>query len=119
LCAKHYFAQKKPEWREQRGGREIERARWLRTTFGLTLEQYDEILEAQGGVCAICGAPPGEKNLGVDHDHACCPSSRKTCGKCIRGLLCMNCNQELGFMEKFRSNPLWVEKADAYLARIG
>jgi hypothetical protein len=53
----------------------------------------------QGGVCAICERPPDKakrvKRLVVDHDHACCPGG-KSCGKCVRGLLCEWCNRILG-----------------------
>ena len=62
-------------------------------------EQFNAILEAQGGVCAICGAPePGGKGRWhVDHDHACCPGGGgKTCGGCVRGILCHHCNLMIG-----------------------
>jgi hypothetical protein len=36
----------------------------------------------------------------VDHDHACCPDSMKSCGKCVRGLLCSGCNRALGIVER-------------------
>lgn len=65
--------------------------------FGITTEEKEALLAAQGGVCASCG--DGEsKGYGwtTDHDHACCPGSRKSCGKCIRGILCTNCNLALG-----------------------
>lgn len=69
----------------------------LRTKFRLTVDDYEQMLAAQGGGCAVCGTPPKEdRALAVDHDHSCCPSSRKTCGRCIRGLLCLNCNAALG-----------------------
>ncbi len=67
--------------------------------YGITAEQYDALLEAQGGGCALCGAAPkeGGKNLGIDHDHACCPG-RMSCGKCIRGILCDRHNLGLGLL---------------------
>jgi len=57
-----------------------------KSTFGLTPEQYDAILAAQGGVCAICGQRPVSKRLAVDHSH--------DTGD-VRGLLCSKCNWEL------------------------
>ena len=58
--------------------------------FGITVEQYEEMLEAQGGGCAICGrAPRSDISLHVDHDHE---------GGEVRGLLCFPCNQALGLM---------------------
>lgn len=77
--------------RETRGGS------GLRWRYNLTAEAYDALLAAQGGVCAICGQCETATRLGrvlplsVDHDHACCPSSR-SCGRCVRGLLCRSCN---------------------------
>ena len=41
----------------------------LRRTFGITLDEYNVRLADQGGVCKICGRPPGTKRLAVDHDH--------------------------------------------------
>jgi hypothetical protein len=58
----------------------------LRRTYGITSEQYDEMLEAQGGVCAICGRPPKNMPLNVDHDH-------KT--GLVRGLICWSCNHRV------------------------
>lgn len=43
-------------------------ARLLRT-YGISLDEYKEMLEQQNGGCAICGRPPGDKRLHVDHDH--------------------------------------------------
>jgi len=76
----------------------------LRRRFGLDLTRYATLLEQQGGVCAICKEPEtfvrnGRLySLAVDHNHACCPG-RKSCGKCIRGLLCRRCNTMLGLYE--------------------
>lgn len=69
---------------------------YVKRTYGITRAEYKEMLEAQGGGCAICGqANPDGRVLVVDHDHSCCPT-QKTCGKCVRGLLCTVCNMYLG-----------------------
>ena len=62
--------------------------------YGITLDIYEKMVEERGGRCDICGKVP-EKRLHVDHDHSCCPG-RRSCGKCIRGLLCSRCNLALG-----------------------
>ena len=56
--------------------------------LGVTDEVYAQLLERQGGVCAICGNPPkaGGRRLDVDHDHAT--------GE-VRGLLCWTCNHKI------------------------
>jgi len=75
--------------------------------FGVTLEEYNALLELQGGVCAICQGPPNGKDpdiYHVDHDHET--------GK-LRGLLCSSCNNGLGC---FRDNTDSIQKALAYLA---
>jgi hypothetical protein len=76
--------------------------------------QYKQMLDGQGGVCAICGEPPVEgKNLSIDHDHSCCPG-RTTCGKCIRGLLCNGCNLGIGYL---KDDIERLRKAMAYLVK--
>jgi hypothetical protein len=67
--------------------------------FGITIEQYEAKLLAQGGGCAICKRTPEEnkKMLAVDHDH--------TTGK-NRDLLCGSCNICIGFLEKNKLSPL-------------
>ena len=59
--------------------------------------------------CDICGRD-GE-TLAVDHDHECC-SGKYSCGRCIRGFLCNNCNNGLG---RFRDDPALLESAIKYL----
>ena len=65
--------------------------------FGISRSEFDALFESQGNLCAICRADdPGTNFWAVDHDHACCPGSDRTCGKCIRGILCSRCNHALG-----------------------
>jgi hypothetical protein len=64
----------------------------------------------------MCRRAFGEgQRICADHDHHCCPGQpkqrAKTCGKCIRGLLCFRCNTALGYIELYR------DRADVYLAR--
>jgi hypothetical protein len=61
-------------------------AAMIKKTYGLKSDDYDVLLEAQGGRCAICRARPKSKRLAVDHDH-------KT--GAVRGLLCSRCNHDL------------------------
>lgn len=69
--------------------RPYDRERWLKRTYGITLDEYDGLFREQDGRCAICRTDRTSRwgTLCVDHDH-------KT-GR-IRGLLCTNCNQALG-----------------------
>lgn len=87
----------------------------LKAKFGLTSAQYDEMLAAQGGHCAICpSTEPGGRwgtFFPVDHDHSCCPGP-KSCGECIRGLVCSPCNVGLG---AFGDDPDRLMAAVAYL----
>lgn len=64
----------------------------LKAWYGITREQYLEMLEGQGGKCAICGSDTArwKKQFHVDHCH-------KT--HLIRGLLCNRCNPMLGWLE--------------------
>ena len=45
----------------------------------------------------------------IDHDHACYPDEKASCGRCVRGLLCLSCNTTLGLIERK------LELAQAYL----
>jgi len=62
----------------------LQRVSQYRRRYGITMAQYDAMLVAQGGVCALCGHPPKKRRLNVDHDHA---------NKKVRGLLCFRCNR--------------------------
>lgn len=57
--------------------------------YGISLDDYNVMLEKQHGVCAICGKLPfgRYKRLCVDHNHDT---------GVVRGLLCVSCNHLLG-----------------------
>jgi Recombination endonuclease VII len=79
--------------------------------YGLTQEEFDRLLGEQGHACAMCHTAFGDgQPIFIDHDHACCPDEKKSCGKCVRGLLCLSCNTALGHIERK------YELARAYLA---
>jgi hypothetical protein len=68
----------------------LNRAKHFKRDYKITLEDYDQMLEHQGGVCAACsGRHKDGRRLHVDHDH-------KT-GQ-VRGLLCTKCNTAIGLM---------------------
>lgn len=107
------------KWREENIDRFRENQRRMRATpegkrksreyhlgkkYGLTQEQYDEMLAAQGGGCWICRRPPRpDIALHVDHDHET--------GR-IRGLTCFRCNNALG---DFNDDPALLARALDYL----
>jgi len=79
----------------------------LKSAFGLTIEQYEEMFKKQGGCCAICGDTNIKygRRLAVDHHH-------KT--KKVRGLLCNQCNRALGY---FHDDIDRLASAIKYLSR--
>jgi hypothetical protein len=96
------------EWRRlyAASGRKAANSRrsHLKRNYGLTPDDYDEMLAAQGGGCAICGrAPRDDIALHVDHDHIT---------GAIRGLTCFRCNNALG---DFNDDRLLLQRAADYL----
>lgn len=72
--------------------------RRLEKTYNITLSEWETL--AKDG-CNICGAETGstsDRNLHVDHDHRCC-KGLKSCGLCVRGVVCNKCNTALGRYE--------------------
>lgn len=83
---------------------ELMRVGQLRRKFGLSADEYADLVAKHGGVCRICQhACPTGRRLAVDHDH-------KT-GK-VRGLLCQGCNTGIG---KFADDPARLMAAARYL----
>ena len=82
--------------------------RWdgiVRRTYGITLEEYNEMLKDQENGCKLCGKTEEEegRRLAIDHCHES--------GK-VRGILCSDCNIGLG---KFKDNKEVMQKAIDYL----
>jgi hypothetical protein len=76
--------------------------RWLKAKYGMTPEDFDDLLAKQDHRCAICGTSGG-KDLHVDHDHRLNE---------VRGLSCGKCNKAIGL---FDENPETVRAAERYL----
>ena len=90
----------------------------IKGKFNVTRDWYNETLIRQNGCCAICGrSDPGRryKHFSIDHNHDCC-SGKKSCGKCVRGLLCHYCNAGLGW---FKDNIAVMKNAATYLRSYG
>jgi hypothetical protein len=81
-------------------------------TFGLSPESFEEMKKAQDDSCAVC-EKTFERTPHVDHNHACCPGI-KSCGNCIRGLLCHHCNAGLG---NFKDDYELLLRAVEYLRK--
>lgn len=71
---------------------------------GISQQEYDVLLDRQGGLCALCGGENNRKGrlLALDHDHR---TDR------IRGLLCSRCNLALGWFD----DADFLRRAAAYL----
>lgn len=90
---------------------------YVKRTYGLTPEDLDELLVIQGNRCAICKAPEAGygRRWHVDHDHSCCPGE-KSCGKCVRSLLCLTCNARgLPWYEALPKEMQTIEEINEYL----
>lgn len=101
---------------------------FMKRRHGITMDQHQEFIDRQGGRCAICRKEFCDtRRPVVDHDHDCCPvkknaggDARRSCGKCIRGMLCDKCNRALGsfdddieiltsavdYLRKWKGNPM-------------
>jgi hypothetical protein len=92
--------QKNKDWRK----------RSLRRKFGMTRDDYDDLLKSQSGKCAICGSETSRRensSFCIDHSHD---------NGLVRGLLCHLCNRGLGF---FQDDASLLLKASDYLQKGG
>jgi len=79
----------------------------LKYAYGITIEQYEEMLALQNHQCAICATDFAslERRPCIDHCHET---------GVVRGLLCGNCNSALG---KFKDSPEMLQRAMEYLLK--
>src|SRR3984885_14209503 len=87
--------------RESPESRKKSNRKYRISSYGLTQELFDLLLEAQQNACGMYHDPFEDGQLiNVDHYHACCRGKNRSCGECIRGLLCHTCNIALGNIER-------------------
>ena len=108
LCAKRRRKKDYHKHKERRKPDKLRRSRRDRLAatlkeHGLSQKDYANMIESQGGVCAICESVDGHRRLSVDHCH-------KT-GR-VRGLLCRTCNVGIGALG---DSPNLLAKARRYL----
>lgn len=90
-------------YRKSASGRRNLKSTQLRVKYGITVERYEAMFAAQGGVCAICKQPPKDRDLAVDHCHQT---------GYIRSLLCNRCNMGVGY---FGDHPRILDAAAKYI----
>lgn len=107
----HCVKERKQTYYSQAQRQRERRDNSFKRAYGITHEEYDALLTAQGGACAICettdpGGKTGRFNFfSVDHCH--------DTGK-VRGLLCNHCNRGIGFLQ---DSPRLLAKAIDYLTK--
>jgi len=118
ICKRCEIGKTPNEFRKSKAGkdglnricRDCARSEILEINYGISLEEYNKILEIQNGLCKICLQPETSVirgkliSLAVDHCH-------KT--KLVRGLLCAKCNTAIG---SFRDNLEFLRSAIRYLS---
>lgn len=88
-CREAYHADR---WKTRKRDKAKVRAYWLKHKYGISLDEFNSLLEKQNHRCAICQTPePVGYGWHLDH----CHSSGK-----VRGILCQRCNQAIGLLNE-------------------
>ena len=91
---KNYYYNNPEKMKEKEKSRE----NWKK--HKLTKDIFDNLMSKFNGKCHACKKNDAKN---IDHDHSCC-SGPYSCGKCVRGILCHNCNSSLGLLKDSRHN---------------
>jgi hypothetical protein len=100
--------ERKKEYAKSPAGKLSKKKTRLMSRYGITMGDYDEMLEAQGGVCGICNKGNQDKTFHVDHEHDMQVRSGALVDvnignkDAVRGLLCGPCNRALGAFQDSR-----------------
>lgn len=84
----------------------------LKYLYGIDIEGWNKLYTEQDGKCPICYSTVSI-NSNIDHDHTCCKGN-KSCGNCVRGILCGGCNRALGLL---RDDVDTLQRAINYLGK--
>lgn len=104
-----YYSRKAMEWSKRNREKVLisSRKNWIKTKYGISIDEYNQKLTQQNNCCAICEKHEStfQRRLAVDHDH--------TTGK-VRDLLCTKCNLAFGYVDE---NPEILQKMIIYANR--
>ena len=78
----------------------------LKSRYGVTRDEIEQMLLSQGGNCAVCDLPLPNGHFWVDHDHET---------NSVRGLVHMQCNTLMGLA---KDDPIILERAAQYLRKF-
>lgn len=105
---KELYKQQSKEWKKRNPEKvKLTNRKYLLKKFGITIEEFEILLQKQNNRCWICREKP-QKNINLTVDH--CHTTKK-----IRGLLCRNCNLALG---NFKNSIVHLKQAIKYLRKF-
>ena len=86
---------------------------------GLSDTEFESMKSRYDGRCWACKERDASH---IDHDHTCCPG-KTSCGKCVRGLLCIGCNVGIGMLgdsvDRLQRAMLYLEMNQSGVAQLG
>jgi Recombination endonuclease VII len=120
-CKAAYDKDYRPIRLKKPNTREKNYKNYLKHNYKITLEYLINLWDNQEGKCPCCKKSlphpldwdTPKWAIAIDHDHTCCDNN-KSCGKCVRGLLCRDCNLMLGHAKDKEST---LANAIEYLAK--